>query len=149
MIKISCSFALDHQFGFILSPFLRVNNNTMDILHRSYAPKDISIASRNPVLQRFLDWCKSQEENRLLWLAMILMLHGCILTPVTILFIVISGNSLLFWAMAIAAIAMSLVSNLAALPTKFTIPVFFLSLVIDFIILVTCIFNGLDFAAIQ
>ena len=38
---------------------------------------------------------------------------------------------MVMWPFAIGAMAMALISNLAAMPTKFTIPIFFLSVLID------------------
>jgi hypothetical protein len=38
----------------------------------------------------------------------------------------------------------SLVTNLAALPTKYTIPTFVLSIVIDLIIVISCAIIGFD-----
>ena len=98
---------------------------------------------------RFFEWCHAQEEQRLLWLGIILFTHGCVITPLTILFVVLAGNSLVLWPFIIGAIAMSLIVNLAALPTRITIPVFFLSLLIDFVVIINCIGHGLDLSAIS
>ena len=49
----------------------------------------------------------------------------------TVLLVAASGNSMVLWGFAIGAMAMCLVTNLAAMPTKVTIPVFFISIVID------------------
>jgi hypothetical protein len=49
----------------------------------------------------------------------------------------IGGNSPLLWAFAIAAMTMCVVTNLAALPTKITIPVFFLSVLIDVLLILS------------
>jgi hypothetical protein len=46
---------------------------------------------------------------------------------------------MVLWAFVIAAMTMSLVTNLAALPTKITIPVFFFSLMIDVAVIINCI----------
>ena len=40
------------------------------------------------------------------------------------------------WPFAIGAMAIALISNLAAMPTKYTIPIFFLSVVIDIALIV-------------
>ena len=90
-------------------------------------------------LRRFFDWCKNQEGNRLIWLALSITVHGCIVTPITLGFVMLFGNNFIFWPWAIAAMSMSLIVNLAALPTKITIPVFFLSLLIDLVIIINCI----------
>lgn len=98
----------------------------------------VSLASR------FLNWCDTQEKYRFGWLAAIITGHGCVITPITLFAIILSGNSFIFWAIALVAMAASLVANLAAMPTKITIPVFVFSLLIDLTIIVICISNGLS-----
>jgi hypothetical protein len=118
----------------------------MQTVQQSY--KAIYISERKqPVLTRFISWCKSQEKYRLGWLAVIIASHGCFLTPVTLLAIIFAGNNMLFWSMAIAAMGTALVTNLAALPTKITIPIFFLSIIIDLVIIVNCIAIGFNIEA--
>ena len=46
---------------------------------------------------------------------------------------------MLLFSFGIAAMAMALVTNLAALPTKITIPTFFLSLILDVAIIVAAL----------
>jgi hypothetical protein len=90
------------------------------------------------LLTRFINWCKSQEESRLLWLGIILAAHGCILTPLTVIVVMFTGNNLYLFVLATAAMGMTLVTNLAALPTKITLPVFVLSILIDLGIVISC-----------
>lgn len=94
-------------------------------------------------LTRFISWTRTQENNRLLWLGIILAAHGCILTPMTVMsvFLIGAGNLALV-VLAIIAMGMALVSNLAAQPTRVTIPVFVLSVLIDLSILVACVFQN-------
>lgn len=99
---------------------------------------------RIPLLGRFFEWCRNQEENRILWIGVILSAHGCIITPLTLMFVMLFGNSMVLWPFAIAAIFMCLVVNLAALPTKITLPVFVLSLLIDAGIIIAAIAGGLS-----
>jgi hypothetical protein len=95
--------------------------------------------------KRFLTWSESQQENRVLWLAVSLLGHGCFLTIITLFAIILSGNHLIFWPLAILAMGMPLVANLAAMPTKITIPLFALGVLIDVIIIGICIAIGFDF----
>jgi hypothetical protein len=94
---------------------------------------------KTPVIRRFFAWCDQQEKYRLAWLGAIVTGHGCVITPLTLGFVMLAGNNFIFWPLAIAAMGMSLITNLAAMPTKVTIPVFFLSLLIDLVIIVNCI----------
>jgi len=85
---------------------------------------------------RFFKWCIGQEQYRLAWLAAILAIHGCMLTPITVLAVFAGGNSIVMWPFAIGAMAIALISNLAAMPTKYTIPIFFFSVLIDVALIV-------------
>lgn len=96
------------------------------------------------LLQRFATWCAGQQEARLLWLALALMGHGAVLTPITGMAVVLAGTNLFMFVLVLLAMAMTLVTNLAALPTKITIPVFILSVVIDVVVLAACIAQGLN-----
>ncbi len=94
---------------------------------------------KSTLVQRFFNWCEGQEKNRLGWLAGILTGHGCFITPLVLLVVVSTGNNFIYWPLIIAAMGMCLVTNLAAMPTRVTIPVFFLSLLIDLGIVISCV----------
>jgi len=83
----------------------------------------------------------------MLWAAIGIAGHGCAFTILTLLVILFTGNHFIFWPFAIGAMAMTVVVNLAALPARITIPIFFLSLIIDAVIIAMCIANGFDIAA--
>jgi len=116
----------------------------MKTIQTSYSAADYSIERKKGIVNRFLSWCEKQEENRLAWLAGTLTGHGCILTPLTVLFVVLAGNNPVFWPLVIGAMGMCLVVNLAALPTKITIPVFFLSVLVDLVVIANCAVLGLS-----
>jgi hypothetical protein len=89
-----------------------------------------------------MNWCDRQEPNRFGWTAVIIMGHGCIFTVLTVLAIIFTGNHFIFWPFAIAAITAPLITNLAALSTRVIIPVFFLSLLIDLLIIAFSLATG-------
>ena len=91
-----------------------------------------------------MTWCNNQQEDRLLWLGIALVGHGCVITPLTIMAVLLAGTNLFLFVTALVAMGMSLVTNLAALPTKITIPVFLLSIVIDLVVIVSCMVIGFD-----
>ena len=111
----------------------------METMQQYFTSIPLKGTTKKTIVHRFFDWCKTQENNRVLWLAIIIAGHGCFLTPLTVMFVMLAGNSMLLWSLAMAAMAMSLVTNLAALPAKITIPVFLSSLVIDLTIITICI----------
>ena len=110
------------------------------VLHHSVSTVYEEKSSAPSLLARFITWCKAQEESRLLWLGIILIAHGCILTPLTVMGVMFMGNNLYLFVLAIAAMGMTLVTNLAALPTRITIPVFVLSILVDLAIVISCAF---------
>jgi hypothetical protein len=98
------------------------------------------------IFKRFMNWCEGQQQNRLSWLAIGITGHGCILTPLTVMTIVLSGINMVTLMLAMVAMTMTLVVNLAALPTRITIPVFMLSILIDLGIIVFSVFMGFNLA---
>ena len=109
------------------------------VLQQSYAPSYTLRLGKPSVWTRFITWCKGQEGDRFLWLGIALAVHGCILTPLTLFILMYTGNSMFFWGIAIAAMGMSLVTNLAALSTRITIPAFFFSVLLDLGVIIACL----------
>jgi len=100
---------------------------------------------QSDLLRRLLDWCTMQEKNRFGWLALSLAAHGCIITPVVVFFVSMTGNNLTLWMAAMVAMGVTLIVNLAAQPTKITIPTFFLSIVVDIAIIIACIVQTMGY----
>jgi hypothetical protein len=114
------------------------------ITHPTIATTYTEKVEKQTLLNRFINWSEDQEQYRFGWVAGILAGHGCIITPITLFAIILSGSNLVFFIAAIIAMMASLVTNLAALPTKYTIPTFVLSIVIDLIIVISCAIIGFD-----
>ncbi len=108
----------------------------------------IESKSHTSMWSQFINWTISEEKNRLLWLAIALAGHACVITIITLLAIIFSGNNFTLWVFTMIGITACLVVNLAALPTKITIPVFLLSVLIDVIIIAFCIANGINLNSI-
>jgi hypothetical protein len=100
--------------------------------------------SKPSSISRFLDWCEAQQYDRLLWLGIALGGQGCILTPITILAVVFAGLNLALFILSVVAIGTVLVTNLAALPTRITIPVLICTILIDFGIIIASVAMGLN-----
>jgi hypothetical protein len=112
----------------------------MEAYQTIYNPSFQAVIKRQSLVSTFFNWCQTQEKNRLGWLGLILAIHGCVITPITLFAIVMAGNNIAFWGIAMGAMAMSLITNLAALPTKITIPVFIFSIIVDLAVIGTCLF---------
>ena len=83
----------------------------------------------------FLEYSANQQVNRFGWLALALTIQGCVLAPLTIFSIVVNGNSMALWSICILSFAVTEVTNLAAMPTKITIPVFFACIIADLFVI--------------
>lgn len=109
-------------------------SHTISIPHESKG-------SLRSLFSRFLNWSAEQQENRIAIEGIGLLIFGCFLTPLTVMAVTLSGTNTLLLIPAIIAMEMTLVANLATLPTKITIPVFFLGLAIDISIVIISMFN--------
>jgi len=105
-----------------------------------------NVTTKTSIYRKFITWTEEQENNRLLWLGIALSAHGCIITPLTVMAVLMAGTNMFLFILAIVAMGASLVTNLAALPTKVTIPVFILTTLIDIAIIFSCVFIGMDMA---
>jgi hypothetical protein len=116
----------------------------MQTIQHSYPLSYIGKEKKTSFISRFFTWCEGQEKYHFGWVAAILAIHGCVLAPITVLSITLGGNNFILWSLAIGAIAMALIANLAAMPTKITLPVFFLSILIDIAIVVASLVLALS-----
>jgi len=114
------------------------------ILQQTLAKDYTRSAMQTSLLTRFILWCQKQEKYRFGWLGASITIHGCLITPLTIFAIILSGNSMVLWAIAMGAMVMTLTTNLAALPTKITIPTFLFSVILDLGVIISCIFIGFN-----
>ncbi|HMH32495.1 MAG TPA: hypothetical protein VK543_05665 [Puia sp.] len=102
-----------------------------------------STGSLRFLVNQFLDWSADQQKNRLGWQGISLLGLSCFFTPLTFLMISLSGANLFLIMTALVAIEVNLVANLTTMPTKITIPVFFLAAVTDIIIIVVSAFAAI------
>ncbi len=91
------------------------------------------------LLNRFLTWCTNQEKDRLLWTGIALAVQGCILAPVSLMVIAFASNLFILWTIPLICLVMNLVVHLAALPTRYTVPVFFISLLLNIAVIIAAL----------
>lgn len=87
---------------------------------------------KKSLLSNFFAWCGGEEaEHHFMWTGIALMSQGAVFFPITMFAMFATGAS--FWLMLapIASLAMAVVPNLAGLNTKYTIPIYVLSIIID------------------
>ena len=92
------------------------------------------------VISKFFSWCDAQQENRFLWLAVTCFAQiGMTLPPTAYFILFFGGNNLLLWIIIAAVNVPALVLNLAALPTKTTLPFVFFSWLTQLAVIAYCI----------
>lgn len=91
------------------------------------------------IWSRFIDFAEKQQFNRLMWLAFGILGHGTIFTTGTMAVVLLNGAVFPLVAITCFSMVMVLIVNLAAMPTKITIPVLALSLLIDLAVIATAL----------
>lgn len=110
-----------------------LSNNYPQLVNNNYTTGPIAKAG---LLQRFMTWCSTQEENRLLWLGIAVLGGIATVLPLTLIAVVfLANNSLTLWAITCTLNVLILVVNLAAQPAKVTLPVLFFVWFINAIII--------------
>ncbi len=111
------------------------------ILHHPGATSNIynSTYAKESLLQRFTAWLNTQEEKRFFWAALSLVGHGTFFTIITFATVILTGNVFALLAITCATMMLVLAVNLAALPVKYIIPIFFGSLLVDVLVMITAI----------
>ncbi|MFL5811310.1 MAG: hypothetical protein ACJ749_17440 [Flavisolibacter sp.] len=102
--------------------------------------------SKPSVFSKFIKWCENQQENRLLWLGIALAGHGCIITPLTVMAVMLAGTNLSLFMLALVSMSIAVVTNLAALPTKITIPALVFTILLDLGIIISAAVHGFNLA---
>lgn len=109
------------------------------ILNQTVNPMYAEASTGTSLWSKFMIYCKGQEKNRLMWVGIILAAHGCVITPITAMITYFAGQSFVLFMVAMAAMGIALVTNLAAMPARITIPTFVLSILIDLAVIISCV----------
>lgn len=93
---------------------------------------------------RFFAWADSQKNNRILWLAVALFVQVGAAIPLTAAAVMLlGGNSFFLWMVMLAINVPVLIMNLAAMPTKATIPALFGAWAVEVLIILYCVIHAL------
>jgi hypothetical protein len=85
---------------------------------------------------RFLTWTKQEEKNRIAWVGISIIVMTAIFFPITMAAILFNGAGFKLIVGAMISLILVVIPNLAALPTKYTIPAFLTGVVIDIALMV-------------
>lgn len=93
-------------------------------------------ARRISLFTRFINWCDLQESNRFLWLGIAFMGSIGMVLPLTLVTVLLTSQNFILLAIAAIANVPVLTINLAAQPTKVTLPFLFSAWLINFSVIV-------------
>jgi hypothetical protein len=93
-------------------------------------------ARRLGFFTRFINWCDLQECNRFLWLGIALMGSIGMVLPLTLVTVLLTSQNFILLAAAAIANVPVLAVNLAAQPTKVTLPFLFSAWLVNFSVIV-------------
>ena len=89
------------------------------------------------MLTRLTAWIISEEKNRIAWVGISITVMSAIFFPITMSAILFNGAVFPLIMGAMASLALVVITNLAALPTKYTIPAFLLGILTNVVLIVT------------
>ena len=92
--------------------------------------------SRSTVFTSLLEWINKEEKNRIAWVGISITAMSAIFFPVTMSAILFNGAIFSLIMGAMISLAIVVITNLAALPVKYTIPAFMLGILIDVVLIV-------------
>ncbi len=85
---------------------------------------------------RFFRWAENQDAaNHIAWVGIAVMSMTAFFFPITMAVVLMNGALFGLIVGAMAALALVVVTNLASLPTKYTIPFFLLGILLDIAIM--------------
>lgn len=102
-----------------------------------------SVAVHKPsAWAKFIQWATEEEKTHHLgWVGAALTVQACVLFPGTMLAILANGASFILIMLAMISLTTVAIVNLAALSTRYTIPVFFLSILVNVGIIIASFFS--------
>ncbi|HEY8733389.1 MAG TPA: hypothetical protein VIL90_02410 [Puia sp.] len=110
------------------------------ILNPGYANLTLNKKSKSIFLVRFLNWSKEEEKNRIAWVGISITIMTAIFFPVTMVAILLHGASFKLIIIAMFSLILVVIPNLAALPTRITIPAFSIGMLLDILLVIASFF---------
>jgi hypothetical protein len=91
---------------------------------------------RSTAISRFFKWAANEDQERHIgWVGITVMIMTAICFPLTMAVVLLNGGGFGLIIATMFSLVLVVVTNLAALPTKYTIPFFFLGTLIDLVVI--------------
>jgi len=103
----------------------------------------IASAKRKSIITRFFQWAEGEDKKHHIgWVGVSITSMSAVFFPLTMAAVLVQGASFSLIMAAMVSLALVVITNLAALSTKYTIPFFFLGILIDAGIVVAAMVNS-------
>jgi hypothetical protein len=97
--------------------------------------------TRPSALVRFFKWAENEDKiNHVSWVGISVTAMAAVIFPLTMAVVLLNGASFGCIIAAMVSLVLVVVTNLAALPTKYTIPFLFLGGLIDVVAIISSFF---------
>ncbi len=111
--------------------------------HHEMAPGNHPGTRKESIFSRLIEWATQEDEKRhLAWVGGSVTSMTAVFFPITMGVILLNGAGFGFIIAAMVSLVLVVVTNLAAMPTRYTIPCFFLGILIDLGVVVGCLLHG-------
>jgi hypothetical protein len=109
----------------------------------TFIPNTYSSRTQTPgILSKYFSFVDSQKANSIAWWLGSLLLHGCILVPLTFLFVYSSGGpAALFLMISMGAFFVNVIANMGGAGFRFTFSSLVLSVILHAIMVALTLIN--------
>jgi hypothetical protein len=130
-----CQEKMVFERGFLRSK-LKTMSTTISPASPSAREYTYQLAKRRPSpISRFFTWAANEDlERHIGWVGIMVVAMTVVCFPLTMAVILVNGAVFGLILVAMVSLVLVVITNLAALPTKYTIPFFFLGIAIDVIV---------------
>jgi len=99
----------------------------------------VTAKTNKSIIKSFFQWAISQEKYHVGWVGFSVTIMAAVFFPLTLSAVLFNGAVFSLIILAMISLVMVVITNLAALPTKYTIPALFLGIIMDAIaVIVSC-----------
>src|SRR5579862_7061002 len=123
-----------HDFCSLKLEYLHSKIKFMEYIFSQSGPAGLyqRMEKKRSSLSSFFSWAAGQElENHVAWVGISIMLMAAVISPIAISIVLLNGASFNLIMATMAALALVVTSNLAAMSTKYTIPILLLATLMD------------------
>ena len=98
----------------------------------------VTYKENKTILSRFFQWAADEDRERhIVWVGGTITAMAAVFFPLTMSVVRANGASFGLIIAAMVSLSIVVVANLAAMPTRYTIPLFFLGILIDAAVIIT------------